>query len=98
MCVSFFVRDATYNYNQESRVVDRGVVQVIPKTGGLENSAIGHAIQISGKVIDVFKLVFIAILITGEDDASSTAQAIVLLVVTVAYAVLLRVFRPPNSR
>lgn len=92
------IRDATYNYNQDSRAVDRGVVHPIPKTGGLENTALGHAIQISGKTIDVFKLVFIAILITGEDDASSTVQAVVLLIVTVAYAVLLRVFRPPNSR
>lgn len=84
--------------NQDGKRVDRGVVEAIQKSGGLENTSIGHAIQVSGKVIELLKLVFIAILISGEDDPSSTAQAIVLLVVTVVYMILLRVFRPPNSR
>lgn len=73
-------------------------MEALPESIGLENTAIGHAIQVSGKAIELFKLVFMAILIAGEDDPTSTAQAIVLLVVTIIYALMLRLFRPPNSR
>lgn len=91
-------RNATYSVGEGGRSVDRGAVEAIKKTGGLENTTIGHAIQVRGKVIELLKLVLVVILISGEDDPSSTTQAIVLLAITVAYIILLRVFRPPISR
>ncbi|GMH43320.1 LOW QUALITY PROTEIN: hypothetical protein BSKO_11242 [Bryopsis sp. KO-2023] len=90
--------NVTYTYDESKGGFNRGEVRAVEVRQGLENTEIGHVIQISGKLLEVAKLVFVAMIISGEDDPSSNAQAIVLLVLTVLYAVLLRVFRPPLAR
>lgn len=88
----------TYAYSEEKQTIDRGVVQPMGGIAGWENSRIGHIIQISGKVLEMGKLVFVAMLISGEDDPNNTAQAVILLVLTILYIILLRIFRPPIAR
>lgn len=97
------IRGNTYGVDENTQTVDRGIPTPVKVSrsvfsSSLEGSAIGHHLQVSGKVFDMFKLVFIATLISGEDDPETVAQVIVILTLTVIFFISLRVFRTPASR
>ena len=54
--------------------------------------------QVSGTVLRLSRMIFIACFILGQDDPSNNSQGIVLLVLSISYLTLLRVLRPHNQR
>ncbi|GMH44065.1 hypothetical protein BSKO_11999 [Bryopsis sp. KO-2023] len=97
------IRGNTYGVDAQTHSVVRGTpTPIIVKrsfySSPWEGSSIGHHLQVSGKIFDMFKLVFIASLISGEDDPQTVAQVIVILTLSVIFFISLRIFRTPISR
>lgn len=57
-----------------------------------------HHLQVSGRVLELLKLILMALIVGGDDGDESLTQLIVLLSLSTFYLGILRVFRPNITR
>ena len=82
--------------SEEANRVQRG--HFCPFRSKWNPARIANVMQVSGTVLRLLRMIFIACFILGQDDPNNNSQGIVLLILSIGYLTLLRVLRPHNQR